>query len=71
MSVLLDEVKEVSKGKLMMWVNLGGVWKKRRLHIVLSILLGDQKSQDFLCSRKAILTTDQPAGFTTDAWPRL
>jgi hypothetical protein len=30
MSVLLDEVKEVSKGKPMMWVNLGGIWKKRK-----------------------------------------
>jgi hypothetical protein len=54
MSVLLDEVKEVSKAKPMMWVNLGGVWKKKRLRIVLSIVSGDQKSQDFLCGRKAI-----------------
>jgi hypothetical protein len=54
MSVLLDEVKEVSKAKPMMWVNLGGIWKKKRLCIVLSIVSGDQKSQDFLCGRKAI-----------------
>ena len=54
MSVLLDEVKELSKAKPMMWVNLGGVWKKRRLRIVLSVVSGDQKSQDFLCGRKAI-----------------
>jgi hypothetical protein len=54
MSVLLDEVKEVSKAKPMMWVNLGGIWKKKRLRIVLSVVLGNQKSQDFLCGRKAI-----------------
>jgi hypothetical protein len=50
MSVLLDEVKEVSKGKPMMWVNLGGVWKKRRLRIVLSVMSGDQR----LCGSKVI-----------------
>ncbi len=54
MSVLLNEVKEVSKAKPMMWVNLGGVWKKKRLHIFLSIVSGDQKSQDFICGRRAI-----------------
>jgi hypothetical protein len=54
MLVLLDEVKEVSKAKPMMWVNLGGIWKKKRLRIVLSVVLGNQKSQDFLCGRKAI-----------------
>jgi hypothetical protein len=54
MSVLLDEVKEVSKAKPMMWVNLGGIWKKKRLRIVLSVVSGDQKLQDFLCGRKVI-----------------
>ncbi len=54
MSALLDEVKKVSKMNPMMWVNLRGVWKKKRLHIVLSVVLGDQKSQDFLCGRKVI-----------------
>jgi hypothetical protein len=54
MSVLLDEVKKVSKAKPMMWVNLRGIWKKNRLHIVLSMVLGDHKSQDFLCGRKVI-----------------
>ncbi len=54
MSVLLDEVKEVSKAKPMIRVNLRGIWKKKRLCIVLSVVSGDQKSQDFLCGRKVI-----------------
>jgi hypothetical protein len=63
MSVLLDEVKEVSKGKPMMWVNLGGIWKKRRLCIVLSVVSGTRSHKtSFAAGRR--LTTDQPAGFT-------
>jgi hydroxyacyl-ACP dehydratase HTD2-like protein with hotdog domain len=50
----VDEVKEVSKAKPMMWVNLGGIWKKKRLRIVLSMVSGDQKLQDFHCHRKVI-----------------
>jgi hypothetical protein len=37
----------------MMWVNLGGIWKKKRMCIVLSVMSGDQKWQDYLCGRKA------------------
>jgi hypothetical protein len=48
MSVLLDEVKEVSKVKPMMWVNLGGVWKKKRLCIVLSVVSGDQPGSSWM-----------------------
>jgi hypothetical protein len=37
------------------WVNLGGMWQKRRLHLFASVVVsGDQKSQDYLCSRMAI-----------------
>jgi len=54
MSVLLQEVKDVSKAKPMMWVNLGGIWKKKRVRVYLAVVSGDQKSQDFLCGRKAI-----------------
>jgi hypothetical protein len=43
MLVLLNEVKEVSETKPMMWVNLGGIWKKKRMCIVLSVMSGDQK----------------------------
>jgi hypothetical protein len=52
MLVLLEAVKKVTELKPTMWVNLGGIWKKRRLCIVLSIVLGDQKLQDYLCGRK-------------------
>jgi hypothetical protein len=52
--VLLEEVKKVAEMKPTMWVNLGGIWKKRRLHIVLPVVLGDQKLQDYLCGRRAI-----------------
>jgi hypothetical protein len=70
MSVLLDEVKEVSKRKPMMWVNLGGIWKKRRLCIVLSVVSGTRSHKtSFAAGRR--LTMDQPAGFTADAWPWL
>jgi hypothetical protein len=37
-----------------MMINLGGVWQKRRLHIHVSVVMGDQKSQDYLCGRKSI-----------------
>jgi hypothetical protein len=37
-----------------MWVNLGGVWSKRRLYIKLAIISGDQLSQDNICGRKPI-----------------
>jgi hypothetical protein len=53
MLVLLNEVKEVSETKPMMWVNLRGIWKKKRMRIVLSGVSGDQKLQDYLCGRKA------------------
>ncbi len=53
MSVLLKEVKKVAEMKRTMWVNLGGIWKKRTLLIVFSIVSGDQSLQDYLCGRKA------------------
>jgi hypothetical protein len=53
MSVLLKEVKKVAEMKQTMWVNLGGIWKKRTLLIVFSIVSGDQSLQDYLCGRKA------------------
>ena len=37
-----------------MWVNLGGVWEKRRLHLKLAVISGDQLSQDYVCGRMAI-----------------
>jgi hypothetical protein len=54
LSVLLQEVKYVTKNMLVMMINLGGVWQKRRLHIHLSVVMGDQKSQDYQCGRKSI-----------------
>jgi hypothetical protein len=53
MSVLLKEVKTASEVRPKMWVNLGGTLRKMRLHISLSVVSGNQKSQDYLCGRKA------------------
>jgi hypothetical protein len=52
--VLIQEVKCAATNKPVMMINLGGVWKKRRLHIHVSVVMGDQKSQDYLCGRKSI-----------------
>jgi hypothetical protein len=53
LSVLLQEVKYVATNKPVMMINLGGVWQKRRLHIHVSVVMGDQKSRDYLCGRKS------------------
>jgi hypothetical protein len=37
-----------------MMINLGGVWQKWRLHIHVSVVMGNQKSQDYLCGWKSI-----------------
>ncbi len=50
---LLQEVKYAATNKPVMIINLGGVWQKR-LHIHVSVVMGDQKSQDYLCGRKSI-----------------
>jgi hypothetical protein len=53
MLVLLEEVKTASEVRPKMWVNLGGTWRKMRLRILLSVVSGNQKSQDYLCGWKA------------------
>jgi hypothetical protein len=35
-----------------MMVNLGRVQQRRRLHIHVAVVMGNQKSQDYLCGRK-------------------
>jgi hypothetical protein len=52
--VLLQEVKHAATNKPVMMINLGRVWQKRRLHIHVSVVMGGQKSQDYLCGRKTI-----------------
>jgi hypothetical protein len=47
-AVLLQEVKNAATNKPVMMINLGGVWQKRRLHIHVSVVMGDQKSQEQL-----------------------
>jgi hypothetical protein len=54
MSVLLCGFNNACRDKPVMWVNLGGVWKKRRLHLKLAVISGDQLSQDYVCGRMAI-----------------
>jgi hypothetical protein len=52
--VLLQEVEYAATNKPVMMINLGGVWQKRRLHIHVSVVMGNQKSQDYICGRKSI-----------------
>jgi hypothetical protein len=52
--VLLQEVKYAARNKPVMMINLGGVWQKRRLHMHVSVVMGNQKSQDYICGRKSI-----------------
>jgi hypothetical protein len=54
LSVLLQEVKYAATNMPVMMIHLGGVWQKRRLHIHVSVVMGDQKSQGYLCGRKSI-----------------
>jgi hypothetical protein len=49
LAVLLLEIKDAATSKPVMMINLGGVWQKWRLHIHVSVVMGDQKSQDYLC----------------------
>jgi hypothetical protein len=49
-----------------MMINLGGVWQKRSLHIHVSVVMGNQKSQGYLCGRKSINSGMQEE-FTTPA----
>jgi hypothetical protein len=51
---LLQEVKYAATNKPVMMSNLGGVWQKRRLRIHVSVVMGNQKSQDYKCGRKTI-----------------
>jgi hypothetical protein len=54
MVVLLCDLKTACKAKPVMWVNLGRISERRRLHINFCIVSGDQKSQDYICSRMSI-----------------
>jgi len=54
MEVLLQEVKDTVHNKPVMMVNLGGVKQRRRLHLHVSVVMGDQLSQDYLCGRKSV-----------------
>jgi hypothetical protein len=54
LAVILQEVKYAATNKPVMMINLGGVWQKRRLHIHVSVVMGDQKSQDYLCGSMSI-----------------
>ena len=50
--VLLGPLKDAQLNKPIMEVNIGGRVERRRLHIHLAIIMGDQKSQDNICARK-------------------
>jgi hypothetical protein len=54
MSVLIKEIEDTVENKPVMSVNLGGLWQKRRLHIHVAAVMGDQLSQDHLVGRKPI-----------------
>jgi hypothetical protein len=46
MSVLLRDIKVACRDKPVMWVNLGGVWSKRRLYIKLAIISGEHQGRE-------------------------
>jgi hypothetical protein len=48
------KLKYAATNKPVMMINLGGVWPKRRLHIHVSVVMGNQKSQDYICGRNSI-----------------
>ncbi len=54
MSVLIKEIEGTIENKPVMSINLGGLWQKRRLHIHVTAVMGDQLSQDRLVGRKLI-----------------
>jgi hypothetical protein len=56
MSVLIKEIEDTIENKPVMSVNLGGLWQKRRLHIHVGAVMGDQLSQDHLVGRKPIIS---------------
>jgi hypothetical protein len=54
LAVLLQEIKYAATNKPVTMINLGGVWQKWRLHIHVSVVMGNQNSQEYLCGRKSI-----------------
>jgi hypothetical protein len=52
--VLLQELKDLSVNKPVLQVNLSGIWQQRKPHIHVCSVMGDQKSQDYLCGRKSM-----------------
>jgi hypothetical protein len=54
MTVLLCGFKDACCDKPKMWVNLGGVWEKLRLHLKLIVISGDQLSHDYICGHMTI-----------------
>ena len=53
LSELLIDLKDMCVNKPEMRVNLGGSIEIRRLHVCVAIIIGDQKSQDYVCGRKS------------------
>ena len=48
---LLIDLKQLCASKPEMLVNLGGRTERRRIHLSVAIIVGDQKSQDYVCGR--------------------
>jgi hypothetical protein len=69
LAVLLQEVKYAATNKPVMMINIGGVWQKRRLHIHVLVIMGDQKSQDYMCGRKSINSGKKSPLLLHDFWP--
>ena len=51
LSAILTDLKDICENKPEMLVNFGGTIERRRLHVCVSIIIGDQKSQDYICGR--------------------
>jgi hypothetical protein len=54
LAVLLQGLKDTCKTKPVEMVNLGGIWQRKRLHLHVTVIMGDQKLQDYLCGRKSM-----------------
>jgi len=51
LSNLLAEIKQCKHNLPELYINLGGVRQKRRVHFHVMFIVGDQKSQDCVCGR--------------------
>ncbi len=54
LTIILQGVKDCHENKPVEMLNLGGIHQKRRLHVHVAVVMGDQKSQDCVCGSKVL-----------------